>query len=502
MNLSEKRSPELISKYFDLLRWKNNEYTDKTADEIDNGLSQELQSIKQELGGIQNLTTEKDALSLSTQKEIDSVNANARLIKGDIETVQEKIFATYDKINEYRQKFPKSKNFSPIGVLEDEHISTIDLNSILLQLITDVREDIKLIWLDIWQAVITPKPLVLLQYSLIPLVVVVLTLESARWVNLMFYPLIILYIVWKILNILKRPQKMEIVEVYETTGQKTFEAYLRELEQHNEVQKQHLNQTRIRAEKLTAQLQLFEKQLNDLAKQRNKLQNRFREIEDHKSQLKELHCLDELTSKWLKEDIDKLISTAKGKLDLTDKEYVGESGALKMDPIRAVNGCTSKTVSPKLLVEDESEKTLRREKILVQYSKDVRSEYGYNDKARRYGIYEFQTIFICENFLSSYKCYYNFIRDKCIDEEYCEYLYDSIVFTKIQEQSSISMQGSSSKTINSKRLTISTNDGKLLSLQIGRSGVDRALSSQLLEIDRAATEIRITLRQRELSNQE
>jgi hypothetical protein len=61
------------------------------------------------------------------------------------------------------------------------------------------------------------------------------------------------------------------------------------------------------------------------------------------------------------------------------------------------------------------------------------------------------------------------------------------------------MPGSNQVQVSSQRLTISTNDGKIISLQISKSRGDKKLSSKLEEIDEAATEIRLRLRQREIS---
>ena len=193
-------------------------------------------------------------------------------------------------------------------------------------------------------------------------------------------------------------------------------------------------------------------------------------------------------------------------------DQIDARGAIKIEPIRSLIGCTSRTL-PNTLVndkdrgedrphrlvndkdedEDKDEDSPRRKEILKLYADDAKSEEDYRGKRRRYGLYEFTVFFLSSDFFSYYKCYYNFIQGKSIDEEYSEYLYDSIVFTKVQEKSSIGSQGSS------QRLTISTNDGKTISLQINKSRGDQKLSSKLKRIDEAATEIRLILRQREIS---
>jgi hypothetical protein len=380
MNLNEKRSPEVILKYFDLLKWKNNECKGKTAQEIIDSSTQKLQSIEQELDIIQNSMTEKSRFLLSAQKELDTIQSTICSTEEDMVAVREEIFAARKERNERRQSLPRDRNSRRSSMSKNTNASTFDSNSILLQLIIDIRKDIRLICLDIVQAVITPKPLILLQYALISLVAFILTAQSVYGINVIFYALIASYISWKVLSISRRSQE---ARVYASTGQKTsqqtnlhqeqtFESYFYELEQRNEVQEQYLVQERRRRKELTTQIQLTDNDLIGLTQRRDRLidlcQKKISEMETQNSWLEELSYLDELTKKWLEEDIEKITSQVKEKVDLIEKKYVGESGALKIDPIRALNGCTSGTLPPKLLVDDEGEKKLRRDKILGLYS--------------------------------------------------------------------------------------------------------------------------------------
>ena len=214
--------------------------------------------------------------------------------------------------------------------------------------------------------------------------------------------------------------------------------------------------------------------------------------------------LDQLTENWLEQEVEGQIDKAREKLHLIGLDRFGERGALIMDPIRSLIGCTSRTLPSELVNnkdadEDKDEDSPRRKEILQRYKDDAKSEDDCSGKRRRYGLYEFTVFFLCSNFFNYYKCYYNFVQGKPVDEEYSEYLYDSIVFTKVQEKSSISIQGPNKRQVSSQRLTISTNDGKIISLQINKSRGDQKLSSQLRKIDEAATEIRLILRQRGFS---
>lgn len=190
------------------------------------------------------------------------------------------------------------------------------------------------------------------------------------------------------------------------------------------------------------------------------------------------------------------------KLNLVDSTHIGDAGALRAAPLRFLIGTTKRT-SPSLLVEDSTEqnqKNSTRSK-LDRFQEDElnKSELSYDGTRRKFGVYEFLVIFLCSNFLSYYKCYFNFIRSKPLGDEYCEYLYDSFVSTKIEEDSSLNMQSTDAqKQVYSRRLVIATNDGKTLCFRITKSRMEKSLSSKLSDIDGAANEIRRMLRQRRI----
>ena len=55
MNLDDKRSPEKILRYFELLEWKKKECEGKTREEIREKFRQELQPIEEELHTVEHL---------------------------------------------------------------------------------------------------------------------------------------------------------------------------------------------------------------------------------------------------------------------------------------------------------------------------------------------------------------------------------------------------------------------------------------------------------------
>ena len=508
MKFDEKRSSERILEYFKLLH----ENKGKTPEEVRERFRQELQPIAEELQTVEHLITENSRFLLSDRKEVDHVRLNISNSEETILSIGKDIIAARNKVSEYRESLSKNR-FKTSDTSTHKSASTLGLMGILAQLFLSIRKDFRSLFLDIWQAITTLRISILAQYFLSLLILIVFANQFNSYTNAIF-PLILiaLYLCYKLFSILKRInknkqslfEKIEILQQEAYRQIQTLESYINDLEKRNEVQEIYLVQQKVQEKELDARIQSIDNDLISLKQKRERLiesqKNKYGEIENYESQLEELRHLDKLTENWLEQEIEGQIDKAMRKLHLHDgSDYIGERGALKIDPIRSLIGCTSRTL-PAVLVKDEDkdEDSPRREEILKRYADDAKSEDDYRGKRRRYGLYEFTVFFICSDFLNYYKCYYNFVRGKPIDEEYSEYLYDSIVSTKIQEKSSISIQSSNQIQVSSQRLTISTNDGRLISLQINKSRGDQKLSSKIEKINEAATEIRLILRQREL----
>ena len=527
MTLDDKRSPERILRYFELLEWKKNECGDKTREEVRERFRQELQPIEEELYIVEHLITEKGRFLLSDQGKIDQVRSDISYSEESIISVKKDIVSARNKIAEHRRSLSEETRSISSKTSKYSNELTLDLTGIFAQSFLGIREDIRALFLDIWQAIITPKISALAQYFLSLLIVIIFSSQFEYHSNaILSLVLIALYAGFKFFGILRRNNRNQqsISEKRENFQKEVYrqnqilESHVNELGKRNEVQVRHLAQQRIQEKELDNRIQAIDNDVMNLKNRQERLiefkKDKYSESENYEFLLEELLCLDQLTENWLEQEIEGQIEKAKKKLQLhlIGSNYIGERGALKIDPIRSLIGCTSRTL-PNTLVndkdrgedrphrlvndkdedEDKDEDSPRRKEILKLYADDAKSEEDYRGKRRRYGLYEFTVFFLSSDFFSYYKCYYNFIQGKSIDEEYSEYLYDSIVFTKVQEKSSIGSQGSS------QRLTISTNDGKTISLQINKSRGDQKLSSKLKRIDEAATEIRLILRQREIS---
>lgn len=235
----------------------------------------------------------------------------------------------------------------------------------------------------------------------------------------------------------------------------------------------------------------------------NDYKHKIEELRSQKQKEEEMRLLrvKDKMQEWLEHDVNRQIDKAMDKLKLKPHrpEYIMEIGYLKLKPIVFLVGVTQRT-SPSLIVQDETGLSSEENEALKLYidPKDFRSETSCDDSNRVYGVYELIVIFLGRNFLAYYRCYLNFIQNKSIDEEYSEYLYDSIVCTKLQEKSSLGAKSEAQKYTRNKSLIIATNDGKILRFKAGRNLSQRTHQLRLSQIDDAANDIRQVLRQRRI----
>lgn len=128
------------------------------------------------------------------------------------------------------------------------------------------------------------------------------------------------------------------------------------------------------------------------------------------------------------------------------------------------------------------------------------------DRNKRYGVYEFVGIFFCPNFFSYYRCYWNFIRRTSIDSESCEFLYDTIVSSKLIEKSSLRLKNTDQKRTYRYLLYITLMNGKTICFRIPKDKKEKISSKKKLtqknsEMGEIAQLIRYLLRQRRIDFQ-
>jgi len=503
MKFDEKHSPEVILEHFELLRWNTDGCkADDPAKTLDS--NEQLQSIKQDLNRIQALMIEKESLVSSNQKEVDRIKLVISSVEQNLLKLREEIILTRRERLQNTETTPQSEVFEQFK----QSGTPATPSGVLRQFLLNIGDDLKAIYLDIKQAIARLDLSVLSQYSLAILIVILLCFRFPHLINFTSFILLISYITWKLIYTFRRHKKLqkqryennEINRQYQARQQQQqeLESNLHELKQQYAKHEQYLNQQKLKEQELINWIRAARSDLVNLEHSRDQqtesLQRVTEEIikQGQQSKRERLLHLERLTQQWLDKDIDDLTDQAMIKLNLREMKFVGASGALISPPIRILIGVT-RNASSRSLVEDSVEGNPKTNKALDLRinPKEFESEPTYDGKKQKYGVYELLVIFFCSNSFSYYKCYFNFIRSQTVDQQYCEYSYDSIVSTKIQEKSSINMQNTNDqKQVYNKRLIISTNDGKVICFQIDRSRVESNLSSKLSQIDDAATAIR------------
>ena len=180
---------------------------------------------------------------------------------------------------------------------------------------------------------------------------------------------------------------------------------------------------------------------------------------------------------------------------------------LERDPILMFDGIKSKRDSKSSIVkipghEDEvkgdlliSEKSFYHLETLKRQEKLKGIDNKY-----KYSVYEFVVIYLSSNFLSCYRCYWDFLRGSFVDKEVSEYLYDSVVSVKTRERSSLNLSRDDERRIYKDSLVITTMDGRTTVFTMSEDRKDYLNSKKeqkyVSEIYAAAESIRYWLRQR------
>ncbi len=220
----------------------------------------------------------------------------------------------------------------------------------------------------------------------------------------------------------------------------------------------------------------------------------------------EIRQLEEQVEKWLAENLEDFIKYAKQELDIQDleEERIREEelpNILNQQIPLPHHGIKSPTVYNKYIRSGSTDESCDKDELYID-SDDFYSEVGLDGK-RRYGVYEFSIIFLCTNFLSYCKCYWNFVKQAAVNVETCEYLYDTIVSVKTKEESSLRIQNPEHKRTYREILSITTMDGRRVDFRVDRDRkrkIGDKMSSQqpISDVREAAKLIRYMLRQRRI----
>jgi hypothetical protein len=513
---SESHNPDMILEYFQSLKeWKKDQFNLDISSEIVQ-IDENLLLLREELDKLRlSITDESSSIKDITDK-IGDMNQN-------IASTETEISELSNRINLVKSEYLSiSNHIKTTEILEKsyDHPNNFILNQKTAGefrfILSIIRNDIKTLYLDFKRALSNFDVQILLQYltgfSLGLIVLIKFSYPAANFISL---AVISSYLIWRTYSVLQskklslnsqgsqRKTNSNINISQMRYKQQCLEVDIRQLQSQLNGHQNAVNQYKRRQKELLIDMEQANRNilnLSDLLNQRTEIYQSTEErivTQIRAEKIERLSYLESLFQKWLKEYIVDLTKKAQRKLKLLSIED-DDPMALKATPVTVWVGVTERT-SPSMIVKDGLTEGTGADQISELYidPREFKSQDAYEGSKRKYGVYEFLVIFLCEDFLSYYKCYFNFIRRKTVNEEYSEYLYENIVFTKLQEESSVNMKNfDDSKQVYSRSLTISTNDGKVLCFRIPKARVE----SNPSEIDRAALTIRDLLRQHKQGN--
>ncbi|MEP0881443.1 hypothetical protein NDI49_07780 [Trichocoleus sp. ST-U3] len=516
---NEKRSPEQIREYFELLRWnKNGCAIDLSQEFIDS--NELLLSIKKALVLSEESIIFTKNLIISTEGSIFSIIESISSTEQEISSVEESILL----LRKARRAALGSKPTVEESVFSSKSstIYKFSIKEICKQLLIEIYFGFKKTLSNLFKYLIKEPILASIIYMVILGIALFLNFIFSGLFKIILIVLLIVYIGQKInyiyeqqnqkwqkhcadIEVARKQKLKQELDSLRKAEQQEFEASLQVLEvRQNEliVRQQELKELK---QQIEARLRAEQQELAEFEQVRQlkleEYQQKLNELKINESSKKELmlKTLEEKVQRWLTNDIERLTNKAMKKLKITPPSVTGELNALQNEPIRVLIGIPEKT-SESVIIESDSDlnlEVIENPQIYID-PKDFESEPSREGNNRQYGVYEFLIIFLCGNFLAYYKCYYNFIRGKTVDEEFCEYLYDSIVSLKIQEKSSLRLKDERQKNVYRKRLLITTKDGKIVCFRVAKYRIERTHSLRLSQIDQAAVAIRAMLRQRRI----
>ena len=218
-----------------------------------------------------------------------------------------------------------------------------------------------------------------------------------------------------------------------------------------------------------------------------------------------IKALESEVKRYLQEDLESLVEKGKRALNLKDSDDsegpYPSAKALERLPIVSFTGARSGNTKDSSVIITDRELPKVEDKNSDKYinPEDYYEEKGLDGRIR-YSVCEFVAIFLCNNILSYYRCYWNSLKRDSVDEETYECLYDSIVSTKTHDKSSLRLQDPTIKRTYRNLLSITTMDGKVLYLKWDKDRKEKIFSTSshayISDMDEAARLIRLWIRQR------
>ncbi len=513
MHLDIKHNPETILEYFQILKeWNKTKFeVDKFSEEVQE--NSEVKNSREELHRIQSLIFEKSSLSESIHEHLNKISQAISNNEDELYKSRSELTKLNNELSNLIENIKRLEGIQKARSYKDEFIPLSTLTKKIQYFIATINHDIRIICLDLQEALSTVNFLILFQYVLGILIASILLITFLDATSFIFMLILASYLTWRLLSVLnsyksnrekqisdRQSRYREEIMISDCKEKRhELEAVINELTIKFRNHAAHLNQANIQRDELTSQVTLLHDELLDLDHSYNKQMIISQQVTEkiveqiYLNKKQHLSYLEALTKKWLEEAIKDLSEKVKNKLRLVNPEFEADPNALKAAPIPVWVGVTERKEAS-LIIQDELVGQLESEEVADLFaSEDLKSEKAYEENQRRYRIYEVSIIFLCKEFFSYYTCYFNFVRHIRVNEKYSECLYDSVAFTKLQETSYVNPNNDDSKKRSySKSLTISTNSGKNIRFQIPSD----CIKGKISQIDTIANTIRCELRRR------
>ncbi|MBD2577487.1 hypothetical protein [Oscillatoria sp. FACHB-1406] len=499
------RSPEILHKYFDLLKLHRTGGIVELPPELIE-TSESLMPINRELSLNIKLTSSIKQSIVSDENSIkligdnlSSVDQKIVLLDREVESIRREIESVSQEMASVREAW-SSNNVSP-HLLIILQLYFQELCNRLLRVIFDDLNRVLLVFTVFIMGGLLSRVIFTIAY------------------NSIVIAFIFIYLFKQLNDIHKEYEKIERQNFVDLERNRLrLQAKQQELEKKEHelgVRQQELEEKKyelgVRQQELEVSIESCTKKLTELERIYVQLfearQNQFDKLKDDERECKKtsLQDLEEKVKKWLDQDKATLIERARKTLLIQIGRETGELNTLQTSqPIQRLFGVSSRHVEriqDRIETDRDSNLFQRKDvKGLLISNRDFRRDCGLDGK-KRYGIYEFTAIFFCANFLAYYRCYWNFIRHLTVDEEICEILYDTIVSVKVKERSSTNLKDHKLKRIYKEFLSIATMDGKIFSFRIDEDRTERTETEGSLresQIEEAGRTIRDILRQRRI----
>jgi hypothetical protein len=536
VNISRKHSPEKVREYFNLLKWHNNSQDQTLPQEVldlDETLILYRNSLKYATKNIEIISLELESLAAQSGPLVDQL----KHLERDLNSKKVEISDLYKLIVNINHE-ETTNGFADTNISRNEFdrkkASFLKIiYSIFLSIITDLKNSS----LFSGKAVRKVLPKFLIIYTTILLTFAIGHNIILNWKNsfvfqtfcvLYFLVISVLifalgemlfkYVVQKYKELLppsvshdlkngKYDKGNPISEIYKTVGPSEQDLNFRQLKSEKDQLDSHYS--KIKQEYFATQFRIQQLQV-ELNKNKNATHDYEQLTVQRTSELIDLRYqhlsqLQEDVKTWLRDGISRITKNARNKLNipentdqirrstLTNKPLPLLTGILKPPPLDRKKNVTSYTI------ESDSTRNLEaisEEEIFIDENDFLSGIMLGSSTNRMFGVYEFVVIFLCSNFLTYYRCYFDLVKNMAIDEENCEYLYDSIVSVRVQYKSSTGQSDNAQKRTYRKRLFITTSDGNVVCFSVLQNRIRLGSSMRLSEVDEAAAAIRKMLRQR------